>query len=100
MMKSSALLSLKTYECSSMGSNVCAYFMLHYQDGEPCFVYCIGFSIGVLKDRVGDDGVNGWILVGMVNYEAESANGNRLQVITVEGGFAYLMKRPGLNNRS
>lgn len=45
----------------------------------------------MLKDRVGDDGVKRWILVAMVHYEAESANDNRLQVVAVEGGFAYLI---------
>ena len=73
------------------GQQDCFYAVGETKDGEPCIVYCIGFSIGVLKDRVGDDGIKRWILVGMVHYEAESANDNRLQVVAVEGVFAYLI---------
>ncbi|KAL6615535.1 hypothetical protein ACP70R_037805 [Stipagrostis hirtigluma subsp. patula] len=75
------------------GLQHCYHAIGETKNGATCMVFCIELSIGVLKRRFDDNGVEGWVLSGMVHYEAEpqqQMNDDKLRVLVIEDGFAYL----------
>ncbi|RLN25496.1 hypothetical protein C2845_PM07G14920 [Panicum miliaceum] len=79
---------------SLKGQQGCRFLVGETKDGVLCFVFCTVLSIGVLMNRVDDDGVERWILSGMVHYEVGAVdppiNNHTLQVMAIEDGFVYL----------
>ena len=75
------------------GQQGCRFVVGETKDGELCIVFCTGLSISVLMNRVDNDGVERWILRGMVHYEVGAdppINNHTLQVMAIEDGFVYL----------
>ncbi|CAL4962760.1 unnamed protein product [Urochloa decumbens] len=75
------------------GQQGCHFVVGETRNGSLCIVYCTGLSIGVLMNIVDDDGVERWVLSGMVHYEAEAdlpVNNRIMQVVAIEDGFVYL----------
>jgi len=75
------------------GRQGCRFVVGETKDGELCIVFCTGLSISVLMNRVDNDGVERWILRGMVHYEVGAdppINNHTLQVMAIEDGFVYL----------
>ncbi|KAL6615536.1 hypothetical protein ACP70R_037806 [Stipagrostis hirtigluma subsp. patula] len=70
-----------------------SYIVGETKDGTPCIVYSFGLNIGVLIHGVDDNGVDGWIFGGMVQYEGEAEppeNGGNVHVVAIMDGFVYL----------
>ncbi|EES01032.2 hypothetical protein SORBI_3003G211900 [Sorghum bicolor] len=89
-------------------NRLCSFVVGEMNNGEPCIVYAINFTVGVLLRRTDSDGVERWVLDRAEILETQLGlvlgklmeNYNEVQVVAVRDGFAYLATSERSNRSS
>ena len=86
----------------------CSFLVGEMKNGEPCIVYAINFTVGVLLRRAENHGVDRWVLDKAELLETQLGqvlgnvmeDYNKVEVVGVRDGFVYLATLDELNDSS
>ncbi|RLN24909.1 uncharacterized protein C2845_PM07G14950 [Panicum miliaceum] len=79
-------------------NRLCSFVVGEMKNGEPCIVYVINFTVGVLLRRTENHGVDRWVLDRAELLETQLGqvlgkvmeDYNKVKVVAVRDGFVYL----------